>query len=237
MEMMNRHARAKVQIVSRSGEPFLNRWQAGQLLARELNYLKGKRAVVLGIPRGGIVVAQVLAQEIEADLDIVLSRKLGTPGQTELAMGALAEDGGVYLNRLVIDELGIPLTSIEQEKELEMAEIKRRSRLIREVLPRTSLKDRTVVVTDDGVATGATMQVAIWAIRRENPWNLTVAIPVASDEAVEKMAQDADEIICLRLPTYFMAVGQFYRQFEQVSDEEVLEILRKEKERRRQKNG
>ena len=121
--------------------------------------LKGRRAVVLGIPRGGIIIAQALAREIEGDLDIVLSRKLGTPGQTELAMGALAEDGEVLLNQFVIYELGVPPSLIEQEKERQMAEIKRRTNLIRAVLPRVSLKGRIVIVTDDGVATGATMQV------------------------------------------------------------------------------
>jgi putative phosphoribosyl transferase len=232
MNMINRHSKAKFRILSYSGESFQNRWQAGEMLAYELADLKGKRAVVLGIPRGGIIVAQALAQGIDADLDIVLSRKLGTPGQTELAMGALAEDGEVFLNQYVIGQVHIPQTAIEQEKERQMAEIKRRSGLIRAFLPRIPLKGRIVIVTDDGIATGATMQVAVWAVRKENPRKLIVAVPVASDEAIERLAEDADEIVCLRLPSMFWAVGQFYRQFEQVTDAEVLDILKKEKERR-----
>jgi len=224
--------KASVRIVSHSPAPFADRLEAGLLLARELAGLKQKRAVVLGIPRGGIVVAQTLAGEIDADVDIVLSRKLGTPGQTELAMGAMAEDGEVFLNDYIIREVGVSPSEIEQEKERQMAEIRRRTQLIRAVLPKVPLKDRIAVITDDGVATGATMQVAVWAILREKPQKLIVAVPVASSEAVNRLAQDADEILCLRLPPMFMAVGQFYRRFEQVTDGEVLEILKWERERR-----
>jgi putative phosphoribosyl transferase len=232
MNAINYRGKAEVRIISYSREPFTDRLEGGRLLAQELAGLKGKRAVVLGIPRGGIIVAQALAQEIDADLDIVLSRKLGTPGQEELAMGALAEDGEVFLNDYVIGELGVTRSAIEQEKKRQMAEIKRRTQLIRAVVPKILLKGRMVVITDDGVATGATMQVAVWAILRERPRRLIVAVPVASDEAVARLAQDADEIVCLRLPDMFMAVGQFYRRFEQVTDAEVLEILNWEKERR-----
>jgi putative phosphoribosyl transferase len=230
MNMINH--KASVRIISYSPEPFSDRMEAGFLLARELANLRQKRAVILGIPRGGIVVAQALAGEIDADLDIVLSRKLGTPGQLELAMGAMAEDGEVFLNDNVIGELGVSASEIAQEKERQMAEIKRRTQLIRAVLPRVPLKGRIAIITDDGVATGATMQVAVWAILREKPRKLIVAVPVASEEAVNRLARDVDEIVCLRLPPNFMAVGQFYRRFEQVTDEEVLEILKWEKERR-----
>jgi putative phosphoribosyl transferase len=167
---------------------------------------------VLGIPRGGIIVAQELALRIDADLDIVLSRKLGTPGESELAMGSLSEDGSVFLNNDVVRTFGITHYDIEQEKARQMAEIQRRSQLIRSVLPKTHLKDRLVIVTDDGVATGATMQAALWAVH-----------------------QDADEIICLRQPAFFYAVGQFYTQFTQVDDQEVLQILEAESSRRKSK--
>jgi putative phosphoribosyl transferase len=234
MNDINDSAMMKLRVVSHSDEPFQNRSQAGFLLARELNDLKDKKAVVLGIPRGGIVVAQSLAQEINADLDIVISRKLGAPGQSELAIGALAENGQVYLNRNVLDELAVSESYIEREKERQMEEIKRRSRLIRDVLPRVSLAGRRVVLTDDGVATGSTMQAAIWAVRRENPQKLIAAIPVASEEAVSRLAGDVDELVCLRLPSNFFAVGQFFVQFSQVTDEEVLEILKLEQIRRMQ---
>lgn len=236
MNNINSNAMMKVRIISRSGEPFQNRSQAGILLAKELADLRDQKAVVLGIPRGGIVVAQSLAQEIQADLDIVISRKLGAPGQSELAMGALAENGEIYLNQYVLDELSVSDSDIEREKELQMEEIKRRSRLIRGVLPRMPLAKRLVVLTDDGVATGSTMQAAIWAVRREKPQKLIAAIPVASEEAVSRLAADVDELVCLRMPSNFFAVGQFFLQFSQVTDEEVLEILKVE-QIRRARNG
>lgn len=234
MNIIDLNAMKKVRIVSYSGEPFQDRSQAGRLLAQELTGLRDKKAVVLGIPRGGIIVAKSLAQEIGAELDIVISRKLGAPHQSELAIGALAENGESFLNRHLLEELYVSDFYIAQEKELQMAEIKRRSQLIRAVLPKVPLAGRVVVVTDDGVATGATMQAAVWAIRREKPRNLIVAIPVASEEAVAKLAGDVDGLVCLRLPANFWAVGQFYIQFSQVTDEEVLEILKQEKKRKAQ---
>ncbi len=234
MHRTNSNIRGKVRIISYSGERFQDRSEAGQMLAQEMSELKGKKAVVLGIPRGGIVVAQSLARGIEADLDIVLSRKLGAPDQSELAIGALAENGELYLNQEVVGELSVSESYIEQEKRHQLQEIHRRNSLIRKVLPRVSLKGRIVVVTDDGVATGATMQVAVWAVRHENPQKLIIAVPVASGEAIARLSQDVDELVCLRAPPYFMAVGQFYSEFEQVSDEEVLNILTQEKERKKQ---
>lgn len=222
----------KIRIVSYRREPFHDRLEAGQLLAQELGGLAGENAVVLGIPRGGLIVAQALAKGIGADLDIVLSRKLGAPGHSELAIGALAENGEVFLNQYVVEELSVPKTYIEQEKRRQMMEIQRRSELIRGVLDKVPLIGRVVVVTDDGIATGATMQAAVWDVRREEPGKLIVAIPVASDEAVARIAQDVDELVCLRMPAFFQAVGQFYIRFDQTTDEEVLEVLKQEKERK-----
>ena len=224
--------KGKIRIISNSSERFEDRQQAGQLLGAEMTILRGQKAVVLGIPRGGIVVARELARQVEGDLDIVLARKLGTPGQLELAMGSVAEDGSVFLNAEVVNTLGISARQIEQEKSRQMAEIQRRNELVRSVLPRTPLQNRVVVLTDDGLATGATMQAALWAVRHESPLRLIVAVPVASDEALLRVSQDADETICLRQPPYFSAVGQFYRKFEPVEDEEVLQALREEAERR-----
>jgi putative phosphoribosyl transferase len=224
--------KALLRINSRSPAPFLNRAEAGQLLIQQLIGLKGKNAVVLGIPRGGVVIAQVVARGLEADLDIILSRKLGAPGHSELAVGAMAENGDVFLNENVVRQLLVSESYLGQEKALQAAEIQRRSNLIRAVLPRMPLKDRIVIVTDDGVATGATIQAAVWAIRDERPQKLIAAIPVASQEAVERLADDVNEIVCLRMPEEFMAVGQFYREFNQITDEEMISILRQEKERR-----
>ena len=226
---------AKVRILSRSPEPFHSRLQAGQLLSQQMSELKGKKAVVLGIPRGGIVVAQGLAYGIEADIDIVLSRKLGAPGHSELAIGALAETGDLFLNRPLVEDLSVSDEYIEVEKQRQMAEIQRRNQLVRRVLPRIPLRGRIAIITDDGVATGATMQAAVWAIKHEKPQSLITAVPVASEEAISRLANDVDEVVCLRMPDNFMAVGQFYREFEQITDEEVIQILRHEQER--QKSG
>ena len=222
----------KLRIVSSSSQPFRDRQEAGQLLAQELKDLAGRNLVVLGIPRGGVVIAQELARVLDSELDIILARKLRTPGHEELAMGSVAEDGRAFLNQEVISELGINNASIEQEKKLQIAEIARRTRLFRQVRPRVPLKGRTVIVTDDGVATGATTQAAFWAVRHEGPQRLIAAIPVGSEHTIKRLAADVDEMLCLRTPPFFAAVGQFYLRFEPIEDEDVLEILREEQKRR-----
>jgi putative phosphoribosyl transferase len=216
---------SRLRVVSRSEQPFSDRAEAGRLLARELGDLRGKSPVILGIPRGGVVVAAELANALDGDLDIVLSRKLGTPGQPELAMGSLAEDGAVFLNDDVVRSVGVPRRAIELERDRQVEEIRRRSLLIRRKYPKIPLKGRTVVVSDDGVATGATMQAALWATRHEEPRRLIAAVPVASEEALRRLLDAADEVLCLRQPAYFYAVGQAYYEFSQVEDEEVLRIL------------
>lgn len=216
----------KLRIISRSSEPFRSREEAGKLLVHELADLRGQKAVVLGIPRGGIVVARELAQGLEAELDIVLSRKLRSPGQLELAMGSVAEDGKIFLNQMVVQEMGVTKAYIQREREFQLAEIRRRSELFRKFAPRIPLEGRIAVITDDGVATGATTQAAIWSARQEHPLRLIVAMPVGSEDTVRRLADEVDEMVCLRTPPFFAAVGQFYRQFEQVEDEDVLEILR-----------
>lgn len=221
----------KLNIVSRSDRPFRNRQEAGQLLGHQLKRFRGQKAVVLGIPRGGIIVAYELAQALEADLDIVLAHKLRTPGYPELAMGAIAEDGKLFLNEMLIKKLGIENIYVEQEKEYQQLEIAHRAELIRRVIPKVPLKGRLVIVTDDGVATGATTQAALWAVRQENPKNLIAATPVGSEETVRRLAEDADEMICLRAPPSFSAIGQFYMQFDQVEDDEMLAILAEERKR------
>lgn len=221
-----------LKILSNREESFRDRQEAGRLLAQELIGLRGKRAVILGIPRGGIVVARELAQVLDADMDIVLSRKLRTPGQPELAMGSVAEDGHIFLNDLVVREIGVSKDAIQREKELQMAEIARRSEMIRKILPKVPLKGRYVIVTDDGVATGATFQAALWSVRQEEPQKLIAAIPVGPDDTLAKLSEDTDELICLRSPPFFAAVGQFYQRFSQVEDEDVLEILREEQQRK-----
>jgi len=228
---MERQIATKLHILSYSSQPFTDRKEAGKLLADELRMYRGQKAVVLGIPRGGIIVAHEIARELDAELDIVLAHKLRTPGHEELAMGSVTEDGKLFLNQEVVQELHIGNTYIRQEQARQLAEIKRRTEMIRQVQPKIPLKGRIVIVTDDGVATGATTQAAFWAVRVEQPEKLIAAIPVGPEHTIKRLAEDVDEMLCLRIPPLFVAVGQFYRQFNPVEDEDVLEILRKESER------
>jgi len=216
----------KIRILSTSGEPFRDREQAGMLLARELSEYRSRKAVVLGIPRGGVIVAKALAGELNAELDIVLAHKLRAPGYDELAMGSISERGDVFLNEDVVRELTVSDSDIQEEKAVQMAEIKRRSKLFRAVRPRIPLKGRVAIVTDDGVATGATTQAAIKAVRAENPAELILAVPVGSEDTLRRLAVDVDMLLCLKSPWSLMAVGQFYMHFEPVTDEEVLRVLK-----------
>jgi putative phosphoribosyl transferase len=226
---------AKLRIISHGSEPFRDRQEVGHLLAWELRNLPGRNLVVLGIPRGGIIVAQGLALTLEAELDIVLAHKLRTPGHPELAMGSMAENGKIFLNEQVVAELGISRHYIEEETAVQLAEIKRRARQVRLIRPRVPLMGKIVIVTDDGVATGATTQAALWAVRQEKPDLLVAAIPVGPEDVVRRLAKDVDEMVCLLAPPFFSAVGQFYLRFEPVDDADVLKILRAEQKRRLEK--
>jgi len=218
----------KINIISRSSQPFRDRVEAGRLLGRELKGLGLKNPLVLGIPRGGVVIAREVAAELSADLDLIISRKLGAPQNPELAIGAIGEGGKLFLHDWLISELRINQSYIENERDLQLMEISRRKARYREILPREKIAGRDTIITDDGVATGATFQAALWTVRHENPGRLIAALPVAPEEAILKLAIDADEIICLRCPSLFSAVGQFYINFTQTSDDEVIQILHDE---------
>jgi putative phosphoribosyl transferase len=224
---MTRAMASKLRVVSYSSKPFSDREEAGMLLARELVEYRGQNPVVLGILRGGMIVASVIASELNADLDIILAHKLRTPGHEELAMGSVAEDGKLFINQEVVRELMVHDSYIEQEKAVQLAEIKRRAEIFRHVWQKIPLKDRIVIVVDDGVATGATTQAALWAVQLEEPVKLIAAIPVGPVDTIKKLTQDVDEMICLRAPELFVAVGQFYMHFNPVEDEDVLTVLRK----------
>ena len=215
-----------LKIVSNSNQPFLDRSQAGRILARELNHLGDQKVVVLGIPRGGIIPARELARGLNGELDVILAHKLRTPGNPEVAMGAVAEGGVTFIDPEIIRLLGISVAQIEEEKAIQLAEISRRAAEIRMIRPRVPLQKRTVILTDDGIATGATTLTAIRAVRFENPSKVILALPVGPEEALRTLADEADETICLRLPETFRAVGQFYQDFSQVSDREMLQTLR-----------
>ena len=212
-------------VVDRSSDFFLDRAQAGRELARAVGKIEPGKTVVLGIPRGGVVVAQHLARELNASLDIILARKIGAPGNPEFAIGAISEDGHVFLNREYARQAGADEAYIEQEKQLQVAEIKRRAALFRNVHPKIPLKGRTVIVTDDGVATGATLEAALWSARAEKPRELIAAIPVGPEDTLRRLGKQTDGLVCLRLPETFYALSQFYLRFEQVDDRQVLDIL------------
>jgi predicted phosphoribosyltransferase len=204
---------------------FENRRHAALQLVEHLQEYRDKNPLALGIPRGGVVIAAILAKELNGELDVILTRKLRTPGNPELAMGSVDEDGRIYLNRSVIDILRIPDEMIEEEKERQMAIIRARAESYRRIHPKIPLKGRIVILTDDGIATGSTMRAAIQAARTQEPRELVVALPVGPAEQVEEFRGDVDKMVCLLKPEDFAAVGQFYEAFEQVDDEDVERIL------------
>jgi len=205
---------------------FRDRREAGQLLAEELHFLKGKEnVIVLGIPRGGVVVAYEVAQAISAPLDVYITRKIGAPHNPELAIGAVASDGGVVLDHDLIRQLGVPESYVEEETERQRQEIKRRAREYRGDRPPLELAGKTVIVVDDGVATGATTMATLRALQKQELKELILAIPVGPPDAVKQLGKEADRVICLSTPRLFWAVGAFYAVFDQTSDEEVKRLL------------
>jgi putative phosphoribosyl transferase len=204
---------------------FQNREEAGSRLADELRDRKLHDPLVLAIPRGGVTVGAALAQGLDAELDIVLSRKLPAPGQPELAIGAISEDGQVYLNdyaKGLVEQLDDYLIS---ECRHQMAEISRRRKLFRQVRPQATIAGRTVIVTDDGIATGSTMIAALQTVRSQKPAELIVAVPVSSPDRLREVRKLCDDTVCLLIPRDFQAVGQFYEDFSQVEDEQAVRLL------------
>ena len=204
---------------------FRNRHDAGCQLANALKDRKLDDPLVLAIPRGGVPVGAVLAQGLDAELDIVLSRKLPAPGQPELAIGAISEDGQVYLNdyaRGLVAKLDEYLVS---ECRHQMAEISRRKKLFRQVRPPAKIAGRSVILTDDGIATGSTMIAALQTVKLQEPEEIIVAVPVSSSDRLKEVSKLCDETVCLLVPEDFMSVGQFYRDFTQVEDREAIRLL------------
>lgn len=205
---------------------FRDRHEAGKLLAQKLLDLKDNPdAIVLGIPRGGVVVAYEVAKALNLPLDVFIARKIGAPGNPELAIGAVASDGTVILDEVSINFLGVPKRYIEKEIERQKEEIRKRLQAYRGGREGYSLQGKIVILVDDGVATGATTIVSLRAIRASNPSQLILAVPVAPPDTVEKLRREADKVICLHTPSPFWAVGAFYLNFEQTTDEEVQALL------------
>jgi putative phosphoribosyl transferase len=207
---------------------FLNRSEAGRLLARALDQYKGRSdVVVLALPRGGVPVAYEVARALKAPLDVFIVRKLGVPGHEELAMGAIASGGIRALNTSVIQQLNIPQSVIDAVARREGEELRRRELLYRDDKPSPDVSGRTVILVDDGLATGATMKAAVSALRRQNPSKTVVAVPTAPAETCDELRRQADEVVCGVTPEPFYAVGQWYEDFGQTTDAEVTELIRR----------
>ncbi len=206
---------------------FENRREAGRSLADALapDYRDRADVLVLGLPRGGVPVAYEVALALNAPLDVMVVRKLGTPGQPELAMGAIASGGIRLLNERVVHMLGIPETTLETVTAAETAELERRERAYRGEAPPFEVAGRQVILIDDGVATGATLRAALAALRRLDPARVIVAVPTAPPDTCEALRAEADELVVLDTPEPFLAVGRWYRDFGQTSDEEVRDLL------------
>ena len=203
---------------------FRNRTHAGQQLASRLTaYAHRHGVVVLALPRGGVPVAVEVARVLDAPLDVFVVRKLGVPGHPELAMGAIATGGVRVLSENLIDELEVPRSLVEEITVRERLELDRRERLYRAGRPTPVLTGCSVILVDDGLATGSTMEAAVAAVRMQKPARVVVAAPVGAPETCDRLGQIADEVVCVERPAAFSAVGHWYERFDQVTDAEVIE--------------
>lgn len=206
---------------------FSDRAEAGRRLAQSIADESFADGLILGIPRGGVVVAAEVAKKLGLPLDIIIPRKIGVPFNPEVAIGAVTQDGTVILDDRLMTLTGLDEADLQPQIEQEIAEIARRTRLYRGDRPQPEYGDRTVVLVDDGIATGSTTLAALRSIRKGNPRTVILAVPVAPPETLDRLAPEVDRIICLETPDPFYAVGQFYDHFDQTSDEEVINILNK----------
>ena len=205
---------------------FRDRTEAGQILASKLTkYVNQVDTVILALPRGGVPVAYEIGKELGLPIDIFVVRKLGVPGHEELAMGAIASGGVRHINRDVVDQLRIESETIDVASRREQKEIERRERLYRGQRPPVDVRNKTVILVDDGLATGSTMRAAIAALRQHRPARIVVAVPTAAPQTCSEIADEVDEIICAATPETFYAVGQWYQEFSQTTDDEVRELL------------
>ena len=206
---------------------FEDRADAGRQLATRLLRYKDERPVVLGLPRGGVPVAYEIACALDAPLDVIVVRKLGAPDQPELGIGAIVDGDHpqLVLNENLLHQLPVSRQYIETEVARQLDEIRRRQALLRSGRPHVDLADRTVIVVDDGMATGGTVRAALRGVRRANPRRIVLAVGVAPPETIEVLRTEVDDLVCINTPPIFSGVGQFYRDFGQVSDGEVIALL------------
>lgn len=205
---------------------FRNREDAGAQLAERLKGRPFRDPLVLAVPRGGVVVGAELARVLEAELDVVLARKLRAPGQPELAIGAVSESGEIHVGRYADEFIDDPDDYFNLEMQRQLKEIEHRNRLLREARPPAPIEGRSVIVTDDGIATGSTMIAALKEIRLQQPHELLVAVPVAAPEPLKLVSIWSDDAVCLLVSEHFWAVGQYYDEFGSVEDEQVVSLLR-----------
>jgi putative phosphoribosyl transferase len=208
-------------------EVFADRDEAGARLADRLRRFEDEHPVVLALPRGGVPVAYEVARALKAPLDLVLVRKIGAPFQPELAIGAVVDGDRpeLVVNRELVEDYRIPESYLEKERERQLGEIERRRQRYLAGRPRAPVRDRTAIVIDDGIATGATMEAALRATRNARPRRLVLAVPVAPPDTIERLRPAVDEVVCLMMPAFLGAIGSFYRDFRQLGDDEVIDLL------------
>ena len=208
--------------------PFKDRQEAGKELARALMNFRGKDVMVLGMPRGGVVVAKEVAEAMGAPLDIIVTRKIGAPGEPEFAVGAITQEGDIIVDRQAAETVGATDEYLQEEARRKKSEVKERMRSLRGDMPYPSLEGKTAIIVDDGMATGNSMRAAVQSVRKRGPKEVVVAVPVAPKEAAAELSREGTKVVCLEQPRFFFAIGEFYRNFEQVEDSEVRELLESE---------
>ncbi|MEM2911843.1 MAG: phosphoribosyltransferase [Candidatus Bathyarchaeia archaeon] len=204
---------------------FTDRVEAGRRLASALTSIASKDAIALAIPRGGVVVGFEVAQALSIPLDIIIPRKIGAPENPELAIGAITEDGTIILDDRLVTYLQVSANYIKAESEKQKLEIKRRLKLYRGDTPYPNIKDREVILVDDGVATGYTVKAALASVHKKGAKRIIIAVPVGPRSTIDELAREADHVVCLYTPEPFYAIGQFYKNFTQTTDEEVIKLL------------
>ncbi|MGA2681982.1 MAG: phosphoribosyltransferase [Candidatus Bathyarchaeia archaeon] len=212
---------------------FSDRVDAGKHLASALADFAGKNAIVLSIPRGGVVVGYEISKALDLPLDVIIPRKIGAPDNPELAIGAMTEDGTIILDKRLVAYLGVPAAYVKEESERQKKEIERRLKMYRQNEPYPELKGKDVIIVDDGIATGSTMKAALASVKNRGAKTVTVVVPVGPPSTIQELEKQADRVVCLYTPEYFGAIGQFYRDFNQTSDEEVIELLKQNRQRNR----
>lgn len=207
---------------------FKNRTEAGQKLIPKLEDYKGNPdAVIIALPRGGVVLGYELAKGLNLPLDLVVPRKIGAPENEEFAIGAIAEDGEAFLDSRIINSYGIQDSYIQGAIEKEKKEAARRLKVYREDLPPRDLKDKICIIVDDGIATGRTLRAAIATVKKEGAKRIVVAVPVSARDSLEKIQEEVNEVVCLHAPLFFGAVGKFYSEFPQNTDQEIIKLMKR----------